>query len=226
MVCLTLPNETLLPPNSSALLRMLILTTTGCMKKYSLGSWKLWGKKQTGTSWHLVCVNRAYLMISSKVRLNCEDCLFACGSNFKGSELKFSRCNQMRLWKKRYRFRYQLHWMNILVCSWTGPVVYVEGVNSRVEWRSADNLSDSRKKCFSLAICLCYKAKEIYLHVEPPTVRYLTVKYRTRAKRQLQGDSFLSNVVVFCRKDESWGYPSFGQEISEKKNSVLFSLRK
>lgn len=93
-------------------------------------------------------------------------------------------------------------------------------------WRSADNLSDSRKKCFSLAICLCYKAKEIYLHVEPPTVRYLTVKYRTRAKRQLQGDSFLSNVVVFCRKDESWGYPSFGQEISEKKNSVLFSLRK
>lgn len=72
-------------------------------------------------------------MISSKVRLNCEDCLFACGSNFKGSELKFSRCNQMRLWKKRYRFRYQLHWMNILVCSWTGPVVYVEGVNSRVD---------------------------------------------------------------------------------------------
>lgn len=48
MVCLTLPNETLLPPNSSALLRMLILTTTGCMKKYSLGSWKLWGKKTNG----------------------------------------------------------------------------------------------------------------------------------------------------------------------------------
>lgn len=27
-------------------------------------------------------------MMSSKVRLNCGNCLFACGSNFKGSEQK------------------------------------------------------------------------------------------------------------------------------------------
>lgn len=35
---------------------------------------------------------------------------------------------------------------------------------------------------------------------------------------------FYENIVVICRKDESWGYPSIGQELSEKKNSMFFSV--
>lgn len=131
------------------------------------------------------------------------------------------------LWSKRYRFWYQLHRINILVCSWTGPVVYVEGVNSR--------LDEDRQKIY-LALGkntfhqpnVYFKAKEIYLHVVPPTARYLTVEYRTRVKRQLQGlrGTFLSNIEVLCRKDESWGYPSIGHYLSEKKNSMFFSVFK
>lgn len=90
------------------------------------------------------------------------------------------------LWSIRYRFRYQLHWMNILVCSLTAPVdmqkVYIPGlmkIGREFIWLS--------EKYFPLALCLCYEAKDIYLHVGPPTARYLTVEYRTRVKRQLQG---------------------------------------
>lgn len=91
------------------------------------------------------------------------------------------------LWSIRYRFRYQLHWMNILVCSLTAPVVYVEGVNSRLDEDRQRIYLALGKKYFPLALCLCYEAKDIYLHVGPPTARYLTVEYRTRVKRQLQG---------------------------------------
>lgn len=35
---------------------------------------------------------------------------------------------------------------------------------------------------------------------------------------------FYENIVVLCQKDESWGYPSIGQELSEKKNSMFFSV--
>lgn len=89
------------------------------------------GKNKRRTSWHLVCVNTwslvRYAWTVGTVSSH------ACGSNFKGSEQKIFTVKQMMLWCIRYRFRYQLHWMNILVCSLTAPVVYVEGVNSRLD---------------------------------------------------------------------------------------------
>lgn len=54
--CLTLPNESPLPPNSSATPRMLILPTTGCMKNLLMALGNLWENKR-GRSWHLVYVD-------------------------------------------------------------------------------------------------------------------------------------------------------------------------
>lgn len=126
-------------------------------------------------------------MISSKVRLNCGNCLFACGSNFKGSEQNIFTVKSDDVVEYTLQIPVPTtldeHPCLQLDCSCR----ICRRCKFQAWWRSAENLSGSRKKYFPLALCLCYEAKDIYLHVGPPTARYLTVEYRTRVKRQLQG---------------------------------------
>lgn len=97
------------------------------------------------------------------------------------------------LWSKRYRFWYQLHRINILVCSWTGPVVYVEGVNSRLdEDRQKIYLALGKKILSTSPMSILKRRRYTFMSC----LRQLDI-LQQNTEQELR-DNFRDSEVLFC----------------------------
>lgn len=103
------------------------------------------GKKQTQ---NILTPGLREHMISSKVRLNCGNCLFACGSNFKGSEQKIFTVKSDDVVEYTLQIPVPTtldeHPCLQLDCSCR----ICRRCKFQAWWRSAENLSGSRKNTF------------------------------------------------------------------------------